>query len=83
MPGFACKKRECKSSVQKCVYPMAPRNRSFSIAHNTYLSTALDNIKGADGHVCKTAGKNASDHALGVVAHIVYVTHLLCSSYLV
>ena len=42
----------------------------------TYLSTALDDIKGANGSVRDSAGKDTSDHALGIVARIVDVTHL-------
>lgn len=49
----------------------------------TYLSAALDNIKGANGGVRNTAGKNASNHALAIVASVVNVTHLLCLDYLV
>jgi hypothetical protein len=46
----------------------------------TYLLAALDNIKGADGSVGEAAGKDASNHALAVVAHIVDVAHfsVLC-----
>ena len=42
---------------------------------STYLFTALDDIKWANESVRQTAGENASDHALAVVAHIVNVTH--------
>ena len=41
----------------------------------THLGSALDNIKGANCGVCKTAGEDATDHALGIVAHIMDVTH--------
>ena len=47
------------------------------ILGSTYLSTALDNIEGAHCHVSETAGKNSSDHALGIVAGIVDVAHLV------
>ena len=43
----------------------------------TYLSTALDNIEGADSHVGETTGENTSDHALSIVASVVYVTYLV------
>ena len=41
----------------------------------THLGSALDNIKWANYGVCKTAGEDATDHALGIVAHIMNVTH--------
>ena len=43
---------------------------------DTHLGSALDNIKWANYGVCKTAGEDATDHALGIVAHIMDVTHL-------
>ncbi len=54
-----------------------PCSESGLSVSDTYLSTALDNIKRADSCVRDTAGKDASDHALGVVAHIVDVTHFV------
>jgi len=39
------------------------------------LFAALDNIKGANEGVRKTAGKNTASHTLGVVGSIVNVTH--------
>ena len=41
-----------------------------------YLLAALDNIEGADGGVSNTAGKNATNHALAVVACVVNVGHI-------
>ena len=43
--------------------------------HMTYLHAAFDNIKGADSSVGEAAGEDASNHALGVVASVVNVTH--------
>jgi len=40
-----------------------------------YLFTALDNIKGADCSVSKTAGENTATHALDIITKIVNVTH--------
>lgn len=39
-----------------------------------YLFSAFDNIKRTHKHVGNTACKDATNHALAVVAHIVYVT---------
>ena len=57
----------------------APRASS---SRHTYLSSALDDIKRADSGVGNTAGKDTSNHALGIVARVMNVTHL-CLSYLV
>ena len=43
----------------------------------TYLSTALDDIKWAHSGVGKTAGEDTSNHALGIVGHVMNVTHIL------
>ena len=56
---------------------MADAHSAAALSAATYLSTALDDIKGANGGVGDTAGKDASDHALGIVASIVDVTHLV------
>jgi hypothetical protein len=42
----------------------------------TYLGSALDDIKGADGGVGQTAGEDTADHALGIVGHVMDVTHV-------
>ena len=42
----------------------------------TYLSAAFDNIKGTHNSVGKPAGENSSNHTLGVVAHVMDVTHI-------
>ncbi len=42
----------------------------------TYLSAAFDNIKGTHNSMGKPAGENSSNHTLGVVAHVMDVTHI-------
>ena len=39
------------------------------------LLSAFDDIHWTNCHVCKAAGKNATNHALSVVTHIVNVSH--------
>ena len=45
----------------------------------THLLSALDDIKRADSSVREAAGKDAADHALPVVAHVVNVAHCVVS----
>ena len=42
-----------------------------------YLSSALDNIEGANSSVGKTAGEDAANHAFSVVGRVVHVTHFI------
>lgn len=39
-----------------------------------YLFAALDNIKGADRGVGETTGEDTTDHALGVVGCVVFIS---------
>ena len=50
-------------------------NRSPRLDADTYLSTALDDIEGAHHGVGDSAGEDSTDHALGIVACIMNVTH--------
>jgi len=40
------------------------------------LSAALDNIKRTDNSVSNSASEDATYHALLVVGHVMYVTHI-------
>ena len=43
-----------------------------------YLSTAFDDIKWANGGMGKTASEDTSSHALGIIGHVMNVTHFCC-----
>ena len=59
------------------------RQKKKTAVLDTYLSTALDDIKRANSGVGKTAGKDTSNHALCIVASVMNVTHFVCLVYLV
>ena len=47
-----------------------------------YLHAALNDIKRADSGVGEAASEDTANHAFGVVASVMNVTHCVCSSFI-